>query len=82
MAGMLAILAPILVFGFEAMDLNRMEAFIDPQNTASRKLVERAGFHHEACLPQRYCYDGIASDAMLYGLLRKDYPARTQPTRK
>jgi ribosomal-protein-alanine N-acetyltransferase len=66
-------IVPILAFGFEGMELNRMEAFIDPQNMPSRKLVERVGFHLEACLPERYCYDGVVSDAMLYGLLRKDY---------
>jgi ribosomal-protein-alanine N-acetyltransferase len=66
-------LAPIIGFGFEAMELNRIEAFIDPHNEPSRRLVERLGFREEALIPERYIYDNVMSDAFLYGMLRKDW---------
>lgn len=66
-------LVPIIAYGYEIMNLNRMEAFIHPDNTASRKLVEGAGFEYEGLLRERYCDDGIMSDALVYALLRKNY---------
>jgi [ribosomal protein S5]-alanine N-acetyltransferase len=65
--------SPIISFGFEVMKLNRMEAFINPENLASKKLVERAGFSQEGHLYERYNYEGILSDAIVYALLRKNY---------
>jgi ribosomal-protein-alanine N-acetyltransferase len=66
-------IAPIIDFGFEAMELNRIEAFIDPGNMPSRKLVTRIGFQPEGLLCERYCYDGVVSDALVYRLLRQEY---------
>ena len=71
-------IAPIVTFGFEAMALNRMEAFIGPQNMPSRKLAERIGFKQEGCLQEHFCKDGVVGDSLVYGLLRKDYPADKQ----
>jgi [ribosomal protein S5]-alanine N-acetyltransferase len=64
---------PIIAYGFETMGLNRMEAFIDPTNTPSRRLVEATGFQQEGLLKQRYRYNGVFSDALVYGLMVKDY---------
>lgn len=65
-------IATMIVFGFEAMGLNRMEAFIHPDNQASRKLVERAGFRQEGMLAERYFEGGAMSDSLVYGLLHRD----------
>lgn len=64
---------PIVAFGFGAMNLNRMEAFIHPENMPSRRLVERAGFHQEGWLHEHFNSEGIIGDSLVYGLLRKDY---------
>jgi ribosomal-protein-alanine N-acetyltransferase len=66
-------IAAIVAYGFEAMDLNRMEAFIHPDNTASRKLVERVGFQQEGHLKEHYAADGVIGDSLVYGLLRSEY---------
>lgn len=66
-------MAPIIEFGFGAMDLNRMEAFIHPENMPSRKLVERFGFRKEGQLAEHFCNKGDIGDSMVYGLLAKDY---------
>jgi ribosomal-protein-alanine N-acetyltransferase len=66
-------LPPMIAFGFEQMNLNRIEAFIHPENTASRKLVKRAGFRQEGWLHEHYCKDGVVGDSLVYGLLQKDF---------
>ncbi|SDS12259.1 ribosomal-protein-alanine N-acetyltransferase [Paenibacillaceae bacterium GAS479] len=40
----------ILEFGFESMGLNRAEAFIDPDNISSRRLLEKCGLKEEGLL--------------------------------
>lgn len=66
-------IGPVIAFGFEEMDLNRIEAFIHPQNVASLKLVERIGFRQEGWLHEHHCVDGAPGDSLVFGLLRKDY---------
>ncbi len=66
-------LAAVIAYGLERMGLNRIEALIAPQNTPSRKLLERYGFTREGLLRQHYFVDGILEDSELYALLKKDY---------
>ena len=61
-------------FAFGPLALNRIEADIDPQNIASCRLVERAGFKREGTLRERWRVGGGVQDTALYGLLRSDYP--------
>jgi ribosomal-protein-alanine N-acetyltransferase len=63
----------VLRFGFERMDLHRVEAELDPRNTASARLLEGLGFEKEGLLRERwYLYDEWC-DSALYGLLRRDF---------
>lgn len=66
-------LPAIIAYGFDHMALNRMEAFIHPDNTASRKLAEGAGFILEAHLKEHYCAGGVIGDSLIYRLLRSEY---------
>jgi len=63
----------LIAYGFETMELNRMEAFIEPGNIASRRLVEAASFREEGLLKERYRPDEKFTDAIVYSLLAKDY---------
>ncbi|MBA4683048.1 GNAT family protein [Pseudomonas sp. MDMC216] len=63
----------LLRHGFEALELNRVEAEIDPTNTASGRALERLGFSQEGLLRQRWIIDGQVSDSALYGLLSEDW---------
>jgi len=67
----------LLRFGFEAMDLNRVEADIDPRNAASARSLERLGFVREGLLRERWIVEGEVSDSAIYGLLRRDWAARS-----
>ncbi|MBK8344650.1 MAG: GNAT family N-acetyltransferase [Bacteroidetes bacterium] len=65
--------SPIIKYGFEQMQLNRIEAFIGPHNTASIKLVEKNGFTPEGHLKQHYYKNGIMEDSLVFALLLQNY---------
>jgi len=65
-------LALALGHAFDGIGLNRIEADIDPENVASCRLVERAGFKREGYLRERWRVGGGVQDTALYGLLRSD----------
>lgn len=60
----------VIDFGFERMELHRIEADVDPRNRASVALLERLGFVREGFLRERWLTYGERSDSALYGLLR------------
>lgn len=64
---------PILDFGFNELNLNRVEAFIGTKNTASQKLVKHYGFTQEGHLRAHYCKDGVIEDSLVFGLLRNEF---------
>ncbi len=69
-------LVALLSFGFGVLNLNRIEADIDPRNSASAKSLERLGFKLEGHLRERWIVDGEVSDSGLYGLLERDWRMR------
>lgn len=58
---------------FDACDLHRLEADIDPGNLASARSLRRLGFQREGLLRERWIVDGQVSDTELYGLLAADW---------
>lgn len=69
-------LQALLRYAFQTLDLNRLEADIDPRNLASASVLERLGFVKEGLLRERWIVNEEISDTALYGLLRKEW--RTQ----
>jgi RimJ/RimL family protein N-acetyltransferase len=69
-------LRALLDHAFTVLDLNRVEADTDPRNLPSVRLLERLGFVREGLLRERWIVAGEASDAALYGLLRRDWATR------
>ncbi len=63
----------LLAYGFTELNLNRVEADIDPRNHASARSLERLGFTREGLLRERWIVDGEVSDTALYGLLRREW---------
>jgi ribosomal-protein-alanine N-acetyltransferase len=72
-------LTALLDYGFGVLDLNRVEADIDPRNAASERTLRRLGFQLEGTLRERWIVAGQVSDTGLYGLLRRDWLAPTPP---
>lgn len=70
-------LTVVVGYAISELALNRIEADIDPRNAASAKTLERHGFQREGLLRERWVVDAEVSDSGLYGLLRRDWLART-----
>jgi RimJ/RimL family protein N-acetyltransferase len=68
----------VVEFGFSALELHRMEADVDPRNAGSIKVLEGLGFQREGYQRERYFLNGEVQDAVLYGLLRREW-ARAEP---
>jgi RimJ/RimL family protein N-acetyltransferase len=66
-------LSSLVRYGFEHLNLNRIEADIDPRNERSARVLQRLGFVHEGLLRQRWIVSGEVSDTGLFGLLRADW---------
>jgi len=64
---------PIIRFGFEVMGLNRIEAFIGPENEPSLRLVKRLGFTEEGRLRAHYYKNGRMEDSVVFSLLRDEF---------
>lgn len=59
-----------LDYGFDMLDLNRVEADIDPRNEASARVLDRLGFRKEGHMPERWIVEGEVCDTDYYGLLK------------
>ena len=62
----------IIDFIFRETDINRIEAYVEPMNTASSKLLESLGFTKEGLLRQYELCRGGLIDITIWGLLRTD----------
>ena len=66
----------VLRFGFERMQLNRIEIWTAAENTRSVRLAERLGFTRDGLLRRRILQDdGAFHDSTVYGLLRSEWAA-------
>ena len=65
----------LMDFGFEILQLNRLEADVDPNNERSLALFEGLGFRREGYLRERWQIAGQAQDSVLLGLLKRDRTA-------
>lgn len=63
------VLTAVLQYGFKEMKLHSIEANVNPDNTASIKLLERNKFIREAYFKENYFYDGKFIDSAIYSLL-------------
>ena len=61
----------VIEYGFNNIKLHSIEANINPENVASRKLLEKAGFVKEAYFKENYFFNGRFIDSEIYSLLNK-----------
>lgn len=60
----------LVVLGFEALGLERLEATCRPANVGSSTVLERVGFQREGLLRDHLVIRGQRQDSLLYVLLR------------
>jgi RimJ/RimL family protein N-acetyltransferase len=66
----------VLDWAFRTLDLQRVEADIDPRNEGSRQLLLRLGFASEGLLRQRFFVGDVVTDSELFGLLAGERSSR------
>jgi ribosomal-protein-alanine N-acetyltransferase len=66
-------LKTILYFAFHTLNFHSLEAIIDPENTASKNVLERNGFVKEAHFKENYFLGGQFLDSAVYSLLKSNY---------
>ncbi len=70
----------LLQFAFVDLALNRIEADIDPRNTASARSLQKLGFQQEGFLRERWIVGEEVSDSAIYGLLAREWQAAAPVT--
>ncbi|MDX1828669.1 MAG: GNAT family protein [Lutibacter sp.] len=63
----------VINYGFKKMNLNRIEALIDPTNENSIRIVEKNGFKREGILRGHYKNGNEFEDSIMYALIKSDY---------
>jgi ribosomal-protein-alanine N-acetyltransferase len=63
----------IISYGFDHLDLQRIEALIEPPNSSSQRLVEKLGFIREGLLRNYEFTCGKFDDLYMYSLLKQDF---------
>jgi ribosomal-protein-alanine N-acetyltransferase len=58
---------------FLSKDTMRVQAQTDPRNTASQKVLEKAGFKKEGILRKNFFMRGKWADACIYSILREEW---------
>lgn len=62
---------PILTYGFESMGLHRVDAFTDPANISSEKLLSSLNFREEGILKDYFFEKGRFVEAKIFGLINQ-----------
>ena len=69
----------LLRIGFEGLGMHRIAGRLDGRNTASARVLERAGLRREAHLVENEFVKGEWTDELIYGILRREWEARQAP---
>ena len=59
-------------WGFDELGLERLELRIDPANTASKRVAERAGYRLDGVLRSTYFKEGRRADVGVWSRLASD----------
>jgi RimJ/RimL family protein N-acetyltransferase len=63
----------IVAHGFATLNLNRIEAFVMPENAASARVLEKLGFTREGLLREYGFWKNQSHDLQMFALLQRDW---------
>lgn len=69
-------LARIISYGYEVMNLNRIEGMVYPENIASAKSLTSLGFCQEGLLKEHSFFRNVFQDLVLFSLLKSNWIER------
>jgi ribosomal-protein-alanine N-acetyltransferase len=64
---------PIIDYGFNQMNLSRIEAMVGPKNVPSLKILKKLNFVQEGFLREHYKINNVMEDSLIFSLLKKEY---------
>jgi ribosomal-protein-alanine N-acetyltransferase len=65
----------VLQFGFETMKLRKIEAFIAPENTASKQFIKGLGFYYDRSVHEFQSSTGRLARMMVFSLKKEQWAA-------
>lgn len=65
--------AAVLAFGFDTLQLNRIEARCEVDNLPSERVMQKLGMQFEGVLRQHVQVQGRYRDLKLYSILREEW---------
>ncbi len=65
----------VLHYGFDTLQLNCVVGMVNPDNIASWKALEKAGFKKDGRLRQTIFFGGKFYDSLVYSFLKNEYAA-------
>ncbi len=73
--GYISKVVPFVVkYGFEQLGLHRIEAMVETENSASKKLMDRLGFEHEGTLIECELKNGKYISLEIYAKIKSNAP--------
>jgi len=66
-------LQEVIKFGFKELHLNRIEAYLDKDNVASERVLQKSNFTKEGLLREHYIDNNKVCDSYIYSLILSDY---------
>lgn len=63
----------VVTYGYTNYEINRVQALVEPENMASRRLLEKVGFKEEGLLYEYEFSNGKYDDLIMYSLLKKNF---------
>lgn len=66
-------LQAVIAYGFNVLEVNRIEAEVMQGNIASEKVLEKLGFQHEGILREWMLWNGRYYDMTMLSLLGRDF---------
>ena len=63
----------VLEYGFDEMKMHSIEAVIDPDNTASERVLQKNGFVKEAHILENEFHNGKFWDTVIYSMLDRNF---------
>lgn len=65
----------VIQYGFEALQLHRIQALCKPENMASARVMEKVGMSYEGIMREYIFIKGTWWDSKMYAILRQDWEA-------
>jgi len=63
----------LIQYGFEKMNLNRIEINVAPENLKSNAIPQKLGFHHEGTIRESLFFNEKYYDGEKYSLLKREW---------